>query len=86
VPAPSAPIYEACEALAPWGEPGIEYHLVLLVTADLDLPDAEAVLFFDTGLDAVGVAPEAFDDVDVIDLPAGWEQPAPVSRSGSRSA
>lgn len=67
--APSAPIYEACEALAPWGETGIEYHVVLRVAAELEPPGDDAILFFDTGLEAVGVDLRAFEDMAVIDLP-----------------
>ena len=67
--APSAPIYEACEELAPWGETGIEYLLELIIVADDALRAPRLTLLFDGGLGALGVAGEAFEGDEPVDLP-----------------
>lgn len=67
--APSAPIYEACERLAPWGAAGSELAAELRIEAGDELHRESISVFVDTGLDHYGVSGDAFAREDRVDFP-----------------
>ncbi len=67
--APSDPIYRLCEGRAPWRESSLEYGAELLVTFADSLQTNDVRLFFNSGLDRIGLNGSAFEEVDDVRIP-----------------
>jgi hypothetical protein len=59
--APSGPIYELCAAQAPWGEPGLEYTILLRIMLAEELQTGDVLFLFDAGTGQMGVTGTASD-------------------------
>jgi hypothetical protein len=52
----SSRIYERCETGAPWGSPGIEYLIEVILNVEEDLMRDDITVVMDAGLDRVGAS------------------------------
>lgn len=66
--APSGPIYDFCEDIAPWGDPGLAYEVVFRVTVADELRADDIVVSLDAGTGAKAAGGGVFHNGSTVNL------------------